>query len=429
MHARPGKFRYLLLTGALLLLAAGYWRYASGTAGNWTESEQDVLRSLWIGSLAPLLADPTNRVAANPQAATLGHQLFFDTRLSGPATIACATCHQPQLDFTDGLPQARAIGQARRNTPSLLGVAYSPWYYWDGRKDSLWAQALAPMEHPAEQGSNRMRIARLVTEDPHYRQQYAALFGTLPDFSDRARFSDDAAPGANPLWNDAWESMAQADRQLVSAVFANAGKVLAAYESKLLPGPSRFDAYVNAVLHPDNAAAATYSSDEIAGLRLFIGAARCIECHNGPLFTNNEFHNTGLLPLAGLVPDLGRSSVLRQVLEDPFNCLGSFSDAAVPDCPELTHMRTGLELLGAQRTPSLRNLAHTAPYMHMGQIATLAEVLEHYNEAPPALVGHNEAEPLRLSQRQLRQLEAFLLTLQAPPATDPAWLVNPHAEN
>src|SRR5690606_32821139 len=133
--------------------------------------------------------------------------------------------------------------------------------------------------------------------------------------------------------------------------------------------------------------------DAEQGLKLFIGKARCTECHNGPLLTNNEFHNTGLLSYPGELPDRGRLDALNLVVNDPFNCLGQFSDADQTQCKELKFMRTGSELLGAFRTPSLRNLKNTEPYMHKGQLNTLEGVLEHYNEAPNAMIGHNEATP------------------------------------
>jgi len=102
------------------------------------------------------------------------------------------------------------------------------------------------------------------------------------------------------------------------------------------------------------------------------------------------------------------------VLENPFNCLGDYIDDPKRFCPELQFVRTGPDLIGAVRTPSLRNVEHTAPYMHKGQVATLAEALAHYNSAPDAMIGHNEAKPLKLGGRQLRQLEAFLRTLSSP---------------
>ncbi|MDY6984016.1 MAG: cytochrome c peroxidase, partial [Pseudomonadota bacterium] len=327
------------------------------------------------------------------------------------------------------------------------------------------AQALAPLEDPAEHGANRMRLARLVTQDATYRDLYEQVFGTLPDFSDAARFPEDAAPAAEPHLRAAWRHMGDADRELVNQVFANIGKALAAYQRKLMPGPARFDAYVATLAQSESTHETSQSNvftrDETAGLRLFIGEARCVECHNGPLFTNNEFHNTGLLPPRGSVPDQGRSRALTMLRDDAFNCLGAYSDAGVyrdagaysdagvyrdagaysdaraysdagaysdtevAQCGELTFMRTGPELIGAMRTPSLRNLGGTAPYMHKGQIPDLASVLAHYNAAPQALIGHSEAEPLGLSRRELQQLEAFLLTLDAPLASDPVWLAAP----
>lgn len=425
MQRLPQRRRSLLIV-VLCVCAGSWWWWVNRAPGDWTEAELALLQSLQLDQLQGLPAAVGNAVADLPEAAELGHQLFFDTRLSANGEVACATCHQPRLRFTDGLPQGRALGRSARNTLSIVGAAHSPWFYWDGRKDSLWAQALSPLEDPAEHGSNRMRLARLLATDAHYRASYGALFGELPDFSDSQRFPSDAAPLDDPALNAAWQGMSAADQRLVSGVFANIGKALAAYQRLLQPGPSRFDAYVAAVLAGDASRATTlFDDDEAAGLRLFIGAGRCIECHNGPLLTNNEFHNTGLLPLAGTLPDQGRSRALALVANDRFNCLGEFSDATAEQCQELVYMRSGPELVGAMRTPSLRNLGDTAPFMHKGQFWSLREVLEHYNTAPQALIGHSEAEPLGFRSRQLRQLEAFLRTLDAPLATAPRWLQAP----
>ncbi len=157
-----------------------------------------------------------------------------------------------------------------------------------------------------------------------------------------------------------------------------------------------------------------FAVDEVLGLQLFIGEARCTECHNGPLLTNDEFHNTGVLSFPGELPDRGRVDGVREVVADEFNCLGDYSDDPARRCDELRYVRTGAELIGATRTPSLRNVSATGPYMHKGQVETLAEVLDHYNRAPDAMIGHNEAKPLGLSEPQLRRLEAFLRTLARP---------------
>ena len=109
---------------------------------------------------------------------------------------------------------------------------------------------------------------------------------------------------------------------------------------------------------------------------------------------------------------------MAKLRADPFNCVGVFSDAKPAQCTEFNFTRSGPELLGSMRTPSLRNLGGTAPYMHKGQISTLAAVLAHYNQAPLALIGHNEANPLGFGAGELRQLQAFLLTLDAPLAPE-----------
>jgi cytochrome c peroxidase len=382
------------MTIATLVAVSNIW---PPTVDEWDDADVAVLHSLWIGGLPKLPADPTNAVADDPRAAELGHALFFSTNLSPSNAIACATCHRPELRFTDGMQKGRGVGESKRNTRSIVSVAYSPWQYWDGRRDSQWAQALSPIEDPAEHGGSRQHTVNAVALDDQFRRQYEDLFGTLPDLDESRN---------------------------VDRVFSNIGKAITAYERLIMPGASRFDRYVEAILSGDDEKN-LYAADEIAGLRLFIGKASCTQCHNGPLLTNNEFHNTGVLSFPGEVPDKGRAAGVRQVLADPFNCRGEFSDSSEQVCAELEFARSGYEVLGAFRTPSLRNLEHTQPYMHKGQMFTLAEVLAHYNEAPLSMVGHNEAKPLGLNAVELRQLETFLETLAAPLATEERWLRPP----
>jgi cytochrome c peroxidase len=385
-----------LLAGAWVAFAYLVWeRYAPPAP--WTENERKLLSSLWLERLPPLPTDPTNAVADDPRAAVLGQRLFFDPRLSANGRIACAHCHQPVRRFTDGLPRAIAIGTTARNTQSIVGSAYSPWLYWDGRKDSQWSQALAPLEAQAEHGLTRGEVVELLRDDPDYRRRYESLFGPMPGAGEPAE-----------------------------SCFANAGKALAAYERLLKPGPSRFDSYVaHLEAGGDPLEQSLLTTREIRGLRLFIGAAQCINCHNGPLFTNHEFHNTGLLAPPGELPERGRSDGLRALRDDPFNCAGPHSDDPARRCPELEFARADSTLLGATRTPSLRNLAGTAPFQSKGQFGTLSEVLAHYNAAPPAMIGHNETKPLGLAAWELEDLEAFLLTLDAPVAAPPALLKPP----
>ena len=408
------------------VLVAAWWFYGPRWPAAWSEADLAVLGSLSLDSLPTLAPDASNSVADLEEAARFGHRLFFDTRLSANGTVSCATCHQPERRFTDGLPKGRGIGLSGRNTRSIVGTAYSPWLYWDGRKDSQWSQALSPLEDPAEHGGNRMHYVRFISSDAEYREYYESLFGRLPDFSDRTEYPDAAAPVDDPQLNAAWQAMSDDARHRVNTVFANIGKAIAAYERLIMPGPSPFDAYVRAVLSGDrDAAKGLLTNEQILGLQLFVGKARCTECHNGPLFTNNEFHNTGVLSTAGELPDRGRIDGVKKVRRDPFNCLGSYSDDPARNCPELTYVRTGVELIGATRTPSLRNLGGTPPYLRKGQLETIAEVLDLYNRAPLAMIGHNEAEPLKLSRRELKWLETFLETLEAPLSTSPEWLTHP----
>ena len=414
---------------AVALAGTAWYLLRPATAPEWTERELELMASLWLANLPALPPDPSNTVADDPRAAQLGHRLFFDPRLSGNGQVACATCHQPDLHYTDGRLKGRALGESKRNTPSIVGTAYSPWLYWDGRKDSLWSQSLSPLEDPNEQGGNRVAIARLMARDAGYRRAYESLFGTIPDLSDTDRFPRAAAPVQGTELAAAWHDMDSRDRERITRVFVNVGKAIAAYERLLLPGTSRFDAYVAAMSAANGSLArAPLDADEAVGLRLFMGDARCIECHNGPLFTNNEFHNTGVLSSPGEIPDRGRIDGVARVRADPFNCLSEYSDDPVKDCAELRFARTGSELTGALRTPSLRNLAPTAPYSHKGQTGSLREMVQHYNRARMAMIGHNEAKPLGLSRRERSQVEAFLNTLAAPPATDPRWLVPPDGD-
>ncbi len=400
-----------------------------GSVAGWSQEEVVTLRSLWLGSLPSLPPDPSNAAGDDPRAAELGRRIFFDTRFSANGQIACATCHQPAKLFSDGLARAQAIGTTPRHTPTILGTAYSPWFFWDGRRDSQWAQSLTPLENAIEHGGTRTQYAHILASDESYRTAYETIFGPLPVLSDPDRFPERAGPVDDPDLKAAWEVMDPADRETINRIYANLGKAIAAYERQLMPGPSRFDAYVEALLDGDeDLMAESLSPDEVAGLRLFIDRGNCIRCHNGPLFTNNGFHSIGVPNAEGQPPDIGRFAGVQQVVDDEFNCLGPYSDAQSEACTELRFIKTmGQELMGAFKVPTLRNVAETAPYMHAGQFSTLSEVLNHYNQAPTRLgpAGHTDLVPLGLTEHELKQLEAFLRTLSGPLNTAPD-LLRPH---
>lgn len=419
------KLKVIISAIILVILLGVVFYLVKSRPHEWTADEITTLRSLWIGSLPDLPPDPSNEFADDPQAVSLGHKLFFDSRFSSTGNVSCATCHKPELMFTDGLELGVGVDVGTRKTMTIVGTAYSPWLFWDGSKDSQWAQALGPMENPVEHGGTRTQYAHLI--DQYYRAEYEAIFGVLPDLSDTSRFPENAGPVEDPAARAAWEGMTPEDREIVTRVYVNMGKAIAAYERKIMPGPSRFDTYVDALLKGDRKTMEnTLSSEEVAGLRLFIGDAQCIQCHNGPLFTNNSFHNTGVPARAGMDIDPGREVGAQKVLVDEFNCLSQYSDAEDGDCAELRYLiASGDELRSAFKPPTLRNVAETAPYMHAGQFRTLSEVLAHYRHPPEAPAGHTELEMLHISQKQLTYLEAFLRSLSGPLAVPPELLEAP----
>jgi cytochrome c peroxidase len=363
--------------------------------------------SFALASLGAPPADPGNRWADDANAAELGQRLFFDARLSSNGQVSCASCHDPGKEFQDGTALAKGVGTTDRRTMPVAGTAYSPFLFWDGRKDSQWAQALGPLESAVEHGGSRAQYAHVIAA--HYRDDYERLFGPLPDLR---RVPQAAGPVADATARNAWNRMAQADRDAATQVFVNIGKAIAAYERRIEYGPSRFDAFLAAWKKDGAPPAGILTADELAGFALFTGPANCTQCHNGPLLTNNEFHNTGVPMRQGLPEDRGRIVAVGAVKADEFNCRSRWSDAKTEDCAELEFLApAAAPLERAYKVPSLRNVAERAPFMHAGQFATLAEVLNHYNTAPAAPKGHSELQPLGLSSAELRQLEAFLRTL------------------
>jgi cytochrome c peroxidase len=414
------------MTGKRILMFAPIvllWALVCGArprADRWTASQIGALRELSISALEPLPPDPTNRVAGHPAAARLGVQLFFDPRLSSNGKVSCASCHQAGRGFQDGTPLAQGVGTTNRRTMPIAGTAYAPFLFWDGRKDSQWAQALGPLESPAEHGGTRAQYAHVVAGS--YRASYERLFGVLPDLS---AVPPSAGPVDDPAAAAAWKAMPEEKRDAVTQVYVNLGKAIAAYERRIQHAPSRFDRYVDALGTTGRAPAGVLSDDEVAGLRLFIGKANCTRCHNGPLLTNNEFHNTGVPARASLPSDRGRIDGARNVLADEFNCRSRWSDAAAAQCSELEFLNAGgPELERAYKVPSLRGVAERAPYMHAGQFGTLEEVLDHYQRAPAAPGGHTELVPLKLSAQEVKQLAAFLRSLSGGIVTPPE-LANP----
>ncbi|WP_367714869.1 cytochrome c peroxidase [Nitratireductor sp. GISD-1A_MAKvit] len=404
--------RLLLLAGALAVLPA----LQGCDPAPLSDDEKAKIASLSIDALGALPASPGNRFADDPEAAALGERLFFDTGLSGNADVACATCHVPEKQFQDGLPRGVGVGQTSRRTMPLAGVGWNVWQFWDGRRDSLWAQALTPLEDPHEHAGNRAAIARYVATE--HRDVYERIFGPLPAFG---ALPENAGPLGNEAERAAWYDMRPQDRDAVNRVFANIGKAIAAFERRLSPDETRFDRFAKALLEGNEPTGdAAFTDLELEGLRLFIGKANCLECHNGPRFTDDHFHNTGVPQADGVAEDRGRASGMAQVEADPFNCLGPYSDARPDACTALRFMRRDVTAMErAYKTPSLRGVASRPPYMHAGQIATLDDVVTHYSSAPEAPGGNSEIRGVVFTERGRRALIAFLKTLDADAASGP----------
>lgn len=310
-----------------------------------------------------------NAFGDDPGAAQLGFAMFYDARFSSNQMIRCASCHLPERDFHDGKPTATGgLAPLPRNTPTLFQSARMTWLFWDGRAESLWAQALIPLENPAEMNLSRLELAHRIAKT--YADVYTSTFGPLPPLDDLARFPEKGSPG-----DPAWASMTPADQAAVDALAANVGKAFDAYERKLATGPAPLDRYL-----AGDAAALTASQER--GLATFLRAG-CATCHSGPLLTDESFSNLGLPTLEGASPDPGREGGLAFLAADPFNSQGAHWDGARPAPPPAATPAD----LGAFRTPTLRDVARSAPYGHDGRFATLLECLDFH------LAGGGRGDP------------------------------------
>ncbi len=340
---------------------------------------------------APLGLPPLSVPADNPQTAekvTLGETLFHDTRFSPTGEISCATCHDAARAFTDGLPVSRGINglEGTRNAPTVVNAAYMTTQFWDGREPSLEAQAAQPFLNPVEFGlPSHGPILEVIRSDPGYVEAFDAAFCVPPE----------------------------------RITMEHVKMALASFQRTLLAADSPFDRYL-------------YGGEETAldaparrGLDVFRGAGRCVSCHtieqDHALFTDNRFHNIGV----GFKKIHGRVNAVAAALARA-RAAGADLDRAVltqADQSELgrfavTHTVTEV---GAFKTPTLRNVALTAPYMHDGSLATLEDVVEFYDkggrldDADPVddfLSGG--IRPLGLTPRQKTDLVAFMEALTSP---------------
>jgi cytochrome c peroxidase len=288
---------------------------------------------------------------------------------------------------------------------TVLNAAHARWQFWDGRKDTLWSQALAPLEAAQEQNSTRVEVARVIFD--HYREPYERLFGQMPDMS-AGRFPQEGRPGMA-----SFDGMASEDKLAVNRVFANFGKAIEAYERLLVDRSSPFDRFLGGDPLAMTAAA-------VRGAKLFVGRAACNECHSGPMLADDRFHNHGVPQFGAKVPsvDTGRADGITRLLADEFNSAGAYADAARSGL--LEGLKVASTDLGAFKTPTLRNVGKTAPYMHTGGFDSLWDVVLFYSDAAGTDGFSGTRAPasqvaLRLSNEDIGDLVEFLRALDGDP--------------
>lgn len=338
------------------------------------EREAILLHGPWPPEGAP---DPSNRASGDPAAIALGRKLFFDVRLSRDLDRACASCHLPAQAFADGRPRGEGLGPLDRNTIALANLQGRRWYGWDGKSDSLWAQSLHPIVDDRELAASALLLRdRLAPE-------HDAVFGPADD--DETFLVDIA-------------------------------KALAAYQETLVTPRGAFDDFRDALEAGDAAGIAAYPAAAGRGLRLFVGRGQCSVCHFGPAFSNGEFDSVGINYFLG--PDgvdRGRHGGITALRASPFNLLGRHNDdAARTTAAPTTHVALLHRNWGEFRVPSLRGVKASAPYMHDGSLATLADVVRHYSGIDLDRLhqdGQLTLQPLHLTEAEIADLVAFLETL------------------
>ncbi len=338
----------------------------------------------------PLGLPPLPVPADNPQTPAkirLGEQLFHDTRFSSTGEIACKNCHLDAIAFHDGRPVPRGVHMARgtRNAPTVVNAAYFELQFWDGRARSLEQQATQPLLNPVEHGlRDAAEVVRILRSDPGYVEQIRTVFGVSADAITPEHF----------------------------------GRAVAAYERTLIAGDSPFDRWY----YGGDAEALTAAAQR--GFEVFTGAGHCAQCHPvGPtdaLFTDQRFHNVN----AGFAR-LGPAP--KQLAQRYRGARASNLDHAVLSELQISELgryavSDRLEDLGAFKTPGLRNIARTAPYLHDGSLNTLEKVVRFFDNGgklDPDDPGPNPFQsplirPLGLSEQQRSDLVAFLESLTSP---------------
>jgi cytochrome c peroxidase len=403
-------------------------------------SEEEFEQIRQFGPLGAVPPDPTNKYADDPAVATFGQRLFFEKSYAGKLTISdsglgnigdkgkvsCASCHDPKGYSSDSRsrPANTSLGVSwtSRNSPTLVNASFYLWGSWGGKDDTQWFQGANGSESSANFGGNRLEYAHVVFRK--YRAEYDALFPVPLDPAldplapDAARFPAQGKPKSSATAPDGpWEAMAPADRVIINQILANTGKALAAYERLLVSRNAPIDRYI----------AGDYTALSPAakrGLALFIGKAACVDCHSGSMFSDYQFHNTGV-PQVGATQakiDNGRFDDLSRTLSNTFNGAGAYSDDPIGGMAKLEGLTVTDEIKGQFRTSTLRQIDKTGPYMHTGGFTTLEDTVRFYNwgggDSEFAGVKSPAMVPLFLSDAEQSDLVAFMKTLTGEPVAE-----------
>jgi cytochrome c peroxidase len=409
--------------------------------------------NIFLPSPLPALpVDTTNKYRDSAAAALLGQKLFFEPRLAGPiqtgtphdgqlgpigatGKIACRNCHMPESNWLfdirsnngGSIPNATALGAAwmTRNVSSVVNTVFyvnplsgAHWRENDGYSDSEWFDAQSEPEGPPVQNGTRLQLTHVIFE--HYRTDYNNAFPDWPLDPALANYSRFPATGSPYTDTPNWNSVSPADQEIVNRILVNYGKAIEAFLRHLVSRNSAFDRYVAG----DSDA---ISGDAKKGLKVFMGKANCISCHNTPLFSDDSFHSIGLHIDTTLSPHADPTEVGRAanqalicnptVAGGDFKVTGHFSDD--PSTHRDGNFCSQTIPPGLWRTKGLRQIAETGPYFRDGQAATLSDVIDFYDRGgDPAgtfLGGPKEIQPLHLSGPEKSWLLEFLKTLTGDP--------------
>lgn len=305
----------------------------------------------------------------------LGNKLYFDRRLSGDGSVACATCHDVSRGFTDRRNTSEGIGGkvGRRNAPTTLNSALFQTQFWDGRATTLEDQARLPITNPIEMGmKDEQSAVDAIKDDQEYIEAFQKIYGTSPNMDDLTR-------------------------------------AIAAFERTLI----FLDAPIDRFLRGD---AKAISADARAGFALFNGKGRCNSCHqmspSNPIGTDNLFHNIGVSARHQDFESLAKKALAALAKDDSKDALDSLAlETELSELGRFVVTRSRADI-GAFKTEQVRNVGITAPYMHDGSLQTMWDVMDHYNKGGEAnLYLDGGIEPLKLSEKEIDQLVAFLFSL------------------